>query len=331
MNLRFRQMQPKDVASCANIVFSNPIHRARYGRAAAQLEQAWLLLLGCEAFTAVVFEEWLGDHPRLVGCGASVFVSDAFVRELKSPPSFWIGPELARRVCLGVSPLLSNKEVAEANARDGLNLVGWHAASGPEDGRRVDVLNFLFATFLEVHRGFLVKELIGQAESEEMARSMWNIGNSFFDPNRGCFVDSIDGSAEEFVRRPHVVGSKRDQALAKPGLWVASVFAYQPPRFAFRRSEQKLLLAALRGETDEELSDELAVSLSSVRRMWLSIYDRVAANLPTLFRDEVPANDGISGRGRGKKHRLLAYIREHPEELRPVSRRRLANSIGDPG
>ena len=327
MNLRFRQMKPEDVASCAEIVFTNPIHRARYGPVAAQLAQSWLLLLGCEAFTAAVFEEWLGDHARLVGCGASVFVSDAFVKELKSPPSFWIGPELTRRVCLRASPLLSSKELAEANARGGLNLVGWHAACGPEDANRVDVLNFVFATFLEAHRGFLVKELIGQAESEEMARSMWNIGNHFFDPNRGVFVDSIDGSVEEFVRRPHVVGSKQEQALSKPGLWVASIFAYQPPRFGFRRSEQKLLLAALRGETDEELSDELAVSLSSVRRMWLSIYDRVAVNLPTLFGSEVPANDGISGRGKGKKHRLLAYIREHPEELRPVSRRALAKSV----
>jgi hypothetical protein len=326
MDLRFRQMRSNDVSGCVRIVSSNPILGERYGSAIAQLEQAWVRLLGSEAFTAVVFEEWRGDSPRLLGSGVSAFVSDDFVRELKSPPLFWIGPELARRSCRGVSSLLSDKQFREANTRGGLNLVGWHGAFSKADAERVEVLNFMFSTFVEVHRGYLVKELIGQADSAEMVNAIRNTGGCFFDADRGLFVDSIAGSAEEVVRKPHLVGSTRVLALTKPGLWGTSLFAYQPPRFGFRRSEQKLLLAALRGQTDEDLANDLALSLSAVRRLWLSIYDRVGANLPQLFGEDLRENHQVAGRGKGKKYRLLAYIHEHPEELRPVARRLLPGS-----
>ena len=79
----------------------------------------------------------------------------------------------------------------------------------------------------------------------------------------------------------------------------------------FRRSQ---------GGTDEELSGELGISLSTVKKTWRSIYDRVAACLPELIPSNSQPNGDASKRGRDKKQHLIAYLREHPEELRPVSR-----------
>jgi hypothetical protein len=325
MMLHYRQMRPNDVGRCVEIVAANPILSARYGNAISQLGKTWLRLLGSDGFTAVVFEESQGRTVRLLGAGVSVFVSDGFLCELKTPPFFWVGPEIIQRTFRRESPVLSDQQVREANTRGGLNLLGWHGATSVEDGKRIEVLNLIFGSFIELHRGFLVKELIGQADSPEMVHAIANSGGCFFDPKFCRFVDSLPSSPEDIVSRPHVMGSTREMAFAKPWLSGTSIFSYQPPVFTFRRSEQRLLAAALQGGTDEDLADELGISLSFVRRTWLSVYERIAAHRPGFFREGMN-DDGKSRRGKEKKHRLLAYLGDHPEELRPLSRKLLQTS-----
>jgi hypothetical protein len=99
---------------------------------------------------------------------------------------------------------------------------------------------------------------------------------------------------------------------------VTPVFVFRPPIACFRPSEQRLLQAALRGLTDEELADELGVSLSFVKKAWQAIYERAIGRIPELFPIGFPQE--LEGeRGKGKKQRLLSYVRNHLEELRPVS------------
>lgn len=326
MPLRYRPMQPNDVAMCVEIVASNPILGPRYGTTISDLEMTWMSLLGSDAFTAVVFEEFGKDGHRVVGAGVSAFVSDAFVREMKSPPLVWIGPEIVRRISCGNSPVLSDKQMAEMNTRGGLNLYGWHSAMSEEGGNRVDFLNAVFGNFVEVHRGFFINEVLGQADSIGMVEAMFNTGAGYFDPEVHGFVQRPAASAEDILSRPHLIGQTRERVVAGGWLSGSSLFSRQVPQFAFRRSEQRLLRSALQGGTDEDLSNELSVSLSSVRKMWLTIYDRVAARAPEILFERLQACHEESGRGKGKKHRLLAYLREHPEELRPISRKLLARS-----
>ncbi|HEY9179359.1 MAG TPA: hypothetical protein VIO32_01490 [Candidatus Baltobacteraceae bacterium] len=324
MTLQYRPMEPNDVAPCVEIVASHPYLGPRYGSGIARLGHTWHELLGRLAFTAVVFEEWVdGTGPRLVGAGISAFVSDVFLHDIKSPPLCWIGPEIVKSTERGESSVLSDKELAEGNTRGGLNLVGVHGATRIEDMKRPEILNFIFSSFIELHRGFSVKELLGQADSPEVLQAMRNSGGSFFDPECGTFVPSIAGTPDEIVAKPHLIGSTRDAALAGTWLSGSAIFAYQPPRFGFTRSEQRLLTAALRGYTDQELSAQLAISNSVVRRSWLSIYERVASQSPEVLgqHEHTPASP-LSVRGKSKKHRLLAYLHDHPEELRPTARTR---------
>lgn len=330
MTLQYRPMQAKDVDRCVEIVAGNPFLAPRYGDAIADLGKTWLSLLGRLAFTAVIFEESLGgNRSRLVGAGISAFVSDAFLRDIKKPPLIWIGPEIVCRVSQGNSPLLSDKEVAEANTHGGLNLIGWHGATSIEDAARPEVLNFVFSSFVDLHRGFLIKELLGQADSPEVLQGIRNSGGHFYDPELRTFVSSIPGSADEVARRPHLMGSTRELALAGTWLSGSAIFSYQAPRFLFSRSEQRLLQAAMQGSTDTELSQQLGISASSVRRCWLSIYDRLAERAPeVLGQSAAPEHENANAvRGKGKKYRLLAYLREHAEELRPILRKRSAGRV----
>jgi hypothetical protein len=88
-------------------VRAHPKLGPQYGSGITDLRTVWLSLLGREAFRAVVFEEVEDSRPRTMGVGVSVFLSHDFLLELKPPPFFWAGPEMAKRVLRGESMLES--------------------------------------------------------------------------------------------------------------------------------------------------------------------------------------------------------------------------------
>src|ERR1041385_3786394 len=97
MILRHRPMEKKDVAECVEIVASHPVIGARYGPAIKHLAAAWQRLLKMDSKRAVVLEDLDGPRTTICAVGVSVIVSEDFMKELKTPPLFWQGPELAMR------------------------------------------------------------------------------------------------------------------------------------------------------------------------------------------------------------------------------------------
>jgi hypothetical protein len=318
-------MRPKDVRECVEIVAAHPIVGPRYGSAIADLGPSLLRLLSCNGFaSAAVFEEIGEADSQMIAVGITVFVTDNFVRELKTPPLFWMGPELAKRVARGdYSPLLSQRQIQEANSRGGLNLAVWQACIRMEDIQRTEVWTKLMTAFLDRHRGFLLKELVAQGESPEHLEGLRNTGGFLSQCADGSYGHFEGKNLHDIILVPHIVGLTREMALRQLGSWIGFLFQYQPPQFGFSWSEQRLLLSALAGGTDEELSDELGISLSTVKKTWRSAYDRVAACLPGLIPSNSQSDGETSKRGSDKKQHLISYLREHPEELRPVSRKLL--------
>jgi hypothetical protein len=175
-----------------------------------------------------------------------------------------------------------------------------------------------------VHRGFRLKEMItSQAESVERLKWAVDAGGLIWDPERARYVNSPRRNAEEFIRKPHIVGITRELEFGRLGSWVGTLFDYVPPRFGFSRSEQRMLLAALAGKsgTDEELTEALGVSLPTIKKMWLSVYRRMTDGQSKTIRDFT--RSGVAERGKEKRRHVLAYLRDHPEELRPVSQKHL--------
>lgn len=323
MAFRWHPMRPKDVPECAEIIASHPVIGPRYGAAIADLRPAWLRLIGREAMRTAVYEETDGDRVKIVGVGVGVFVNDAFVRELKSPPIFWFGPELATRVMRGASPVLSDKEVRRANSSGGLTVLVWESFSHSISGEQSALFRLMVGAYVETYRGFLLKEMI-TSQMESVERLQWAVdaGGFCWDPIKACYVKSLKESAAEYVRKPHLVGLTRELEASRHGSWVGALFDYNAPRFGFSRAEQRLLLVALHPEsgTDEELARALGVSLPTVKKTWLSVYNRVAECDPKLVPPWEQPEGGASKRGKEKRRLLLAYLREHPEELRPRER-----------
>ena len=323
MSLRWRPMEPKDVARCAEIIAAHPVIGARYGPAIKDLDRAWLHLLDSEAMTTAVFEEVERGRANLIGVGVGVFVHDEFVRELKTPPQFWFGPELTKRVINGNSPVLSDKEVREANSGDGLIELVWETLTLLSFAKRSDVYHLMGQAYIEIHRGFRLKEMItSQAESPERLQWAIDAGGLYWDPKTARYVKALKKGIEQFSQKPHIVGITRELELARPGSWVGSLFDYQPPRFRFNAGEQRLLICAMGNQagTNETLAKSLELSLSTVKKMWLSIYSRVGELAPELIAQDAD-NSSEHKRGMEKRRGLLAYLREHQEELRPVVRR----------
>jgi hypothetical protein len=316
MGITYRAMRPNDVRECIEIVRAHPVVGPRYGAAISSLGKVWIGLLDEEAFRPVVFEETRQSYTRIIGIGVSAFLSEDFLRALKTAPFFWVGPELTRRIARSESPLLSNREVRERNGNGGLNVVTWENALRTEFFDSVEVLTIGCNAFFEQHRGFLLKEVLGQAATRDLLDLSVRSGFLLMD-RHGRYVDSVTAPLGEIFAEPHHFGVTRDLGLPRVGTWIGTLFVYQPPQCGFRPSEQRLLLAALRGRTDEELADELGLSISAVKKMWLSIYERVSTHLPCLLPSRA-SKQKWSERGKEKKQRMIAYLREHPEELRPA-------------
>lgn len=323
-------MEARDIPECVEIVARHPVIGPRYGNAIGLLSQAWLHLIPYEAKTAsVVFDE---EKPRASICfvGVSAFVQDDFVREIKTPPQFWVGPELARRVVRGESPMLSGGELRESNSHGGLNLVCWEGCFRPGYETNVELQRCMMESFIEEHEGYLWKEVIAtQLESPDRLAFTLKVGGSLWDPLAVSYTSIPPTELCEVISKPHVVGITRDLE-SRRGDWAASwagtLFDYRPPILGFNRREQHLVSRALPGATDEHLADTLRTSLPAVKKMWVSIYHRVEESLPDLFPDQLRSDIPASRRGRERRRRLLSYLREHPEELRPFSQRLLPNA-----
>jgi hypothetical protein len=316
-------MQPRDVRTCADHLAAHPILGPRYGSEIKHFPSALFAVLGHNSLVARVFEEVQGSTTRFLGAGLGVFVSDDFLRQIKTAPCFWAGPELVKRIASGKSPIVSDAEVRRANATVGLNLLVWHCTTRPEDFKSAEFLTAVMTAFEQAYRGFQLRELLQQADCLEHLHGMCNAGALYFDRLQGSYGSFPEINAHSFLDEPRNVGMTRDLAITRGGSWVGLLFVYIPPRLDLRPSEQRLLHSAFSGGTDEELSDMLGISVFAVKKSWRAIYERVAEGLPELVPDRSEIDGQTPSRGKQKKQRLLAYLREHPEELRPVSRKLL--------
>lgn len=122
-----------------------------------------------------------------------------------------------------------------------------------------------YRPLLEQHRGFLLKEFITHGNSIGRLEAMLRTGGQLLNEH-GQYVNNLQRPLREFFETPHYAGLTREVALSRLGSWVGVLFLHEPARFGFRPSEQRLLLTALRGGTDQELSGELAISLSAVTK-----------------------------------------------------------------
>jgi hypothetical protein len=265
----------------------------------------WKKLLHHPAFISAVFERTPAlDGRSIVGFGAAAFVSSEFADSEVSNPRPGINARFVSAIYQQRAMVLSAAEIARGNAGHGLDLVvlygSWLAPIlTPWENAQVQTL--LPATLAELTAGYRVNRMFAEA-----------IGGNEISFVRGTGIAREIGTFPELNR---VINLTTPQdAFAIPGSFVRPMFIHREPLLRLSRSEQQLLSAAVKGQTDPELAASLDLTMPAVKARWRSVFARLAdINQPGL----PPELSGKVGRGPQKRHRVLAFIREHPEELRP--------------
>jgi hypothetical protein len=307
-----RDLGEKDLMQSLNLDPSR-IGAELVGREAAI--NAWKKLIRSRSFNAVVVEHVSssGCH-EIIGCGSTAFVSQAFADSEISTPSPGLNARIIASIHQGRSVVLNDSELRSANTHGGLDLVILYSSLSQTlvPDTVSDIHSLMGYRFLELHSGYRINRLMTEIIDEEhrkyyLATNVWRV-TSNFEEFYSQHPESLWGPNRALALVTH------EEAFSVPGNIAAMVFHYTEPVLQLREAGQRLLLAAVSGCTDEELATKLNLSVAAVKKRWASLFDRVSEMRPDLFPDD---HDDSQKRGQQKRHRILAYVRAHPEELRP--------------
>ncbi|MGE0239367.1 MAG: helix-turn-helix transcriptional regulator [Parvibaculaceae bacterium] len=321
--LRPRTLLPGDGKACARLMRKVTPLDDQLDRSLAKVLDR---LLEEERLIGGLIEDYGAAGERtVVAATLSAFVSPEFRQTYLDKPWPCLTNWLLLRCLKGqTGRFLDRPAQAQGNLSGGLDLVMLDYIQSPMDftspeGRRIMTVFFPF--FLSIHRGYNLNSMIVEAGAiyEQMALS------AGFRLYRTLDLDS-DPPAE-----PLPAGASSHRAVycfrremvadTPPSTPVSAVFTYLPPRFRFTAGEQRMLLRAIDGLTDEEIAGTLDVSRDAVKQTWRSIYDHVIQVMPDLVdRGQMVAGEGA--RGQEKRRRIVAYVRDNAQELRPHYLRR---------
>ncbi len=265
--------------------------------------------------SALVEVHWEG-HVEIVGFGFASFVKKSFAESEVLNPTPGLNSRIIDSVVSGNSVIASYEEVRDANTHGDLQQVildtSWK--NGRLNAAQVDEVRVLLGrAYQELFSGYSFSRILWECVDE---LDLWHI--------RGHRSFRIASRFEAYRRANPETTWNPDRALGMvtvesmrddPHSVAAGLFHHhQQPQFAFTRIEQELLEVALEGDDDVSASKSLFVTVPAIKRRWASIFARVAAIRPDLCPLDADGTRGIQ-----KRQRVLAYVRNHPQELRPFN------------
>jgi DNA-binding CsgD family transcriptional regulator len=301
--MNWREVREADLIECLNI------ESQTWGDGIVGRERAlpvWQQWTRSRSFNSAVIETVAHSVNQKIAFGASIFVTTEFAtRELEDPQP-GLNSRIIASVVSGHSVVLPETGLPGAGARNPLDLVilggnYLYRAMDPEQTIQAEMT--LPVAFAETHVGYRLNRVLIETVTERQqelheSSGVWRTIAKY--PARGHALTVLTAK----------------EAFATSGSIAAPLFQYHEPVLHLRDTEKQLLSEAMSGETDNELAARMHLSLPSIKKRWASLFDRIADTRPDLLPDA--ENRGLhESRGLQKRHRILAYVRSHPEELRP--------------
>ena len=300
----WRPIREADLLKCLEVQ-PECIGDQMVGRATAL--RVWKSFLNDPAFLGIVIESEVPvAGQKLVACGMGVFVSTAFADREVTDPKPGLNSRIISAVANEEPAVLDRSQIATGNAGEGLDFVTLYGSwrDGVLNATQLAEVHALLGTsFVEHYVGYRFNRVLKEA-----------IGPSTIALARATGTYRLIAEFPETQSALAVLSP--ESAAAAPYSVAATLYRYQPPTLRLRPAEQDFLMVALSGKTDAELSQEIGVSLEAIKKRWLSIFARIEQFRPEILGE---TNLNVDVRGPQKRHRVLAYIRTHPEELRPFS------------
>lgn len=187
---------------------------------------------------------------------------------------------------------LPAKSIPAVNSAGTLSLV--HLAGCPDEKdftqqRGYEIHRMAFEFFMTLHAGYRVAEFWQENWLPEASLHATTMGME-----EHWSVPLAEGKSARLFR------FDREMAHRRPGAQLAYLMKYPPPRLGFTHPQQRLLQLALLDYSDAAAAQELSVTVEAIRKRWRAIHAR---------------HD--FGDGKDQRRALLAYLRQHMEELRP--------------
>ncbi|QED29321.1 hypothetical protein FRD01_19200 [Microvenator marinus] len=306
MSLSIRSTDPRDLVEMVKLV--PPFVFAEVDR--TSVVELWRRWLDEEIASSRVITRRDAGGEFLEGFGMTVFLKHDFVESYLEAPQAFLAAQIYERELAGNSVVMSRQEIAAANWDAGLYLFVLHyaqRAAAPESSDFEEVLTVAHTGFRESTEGYDLLALWQEAFLDEEAAFLGSGGM------RVCF-DFGEFERAGVNLHGRLMGLTRAQALSEPpGSTVSFAFRTPPPEIGFTPGQQRVLEIALRGESDIEIASELSVSRDAIKQMWRAIYERVEKS----GAKGLLAEDYTNHR---RRRALLEYLRNHPEELRPLKR-----------
>jgi hypothetical protein len=220
--------------------------------------------------------------------------------------------DVYRALLDGRLALPTEREIGRANAGDGVVFLAMHYSQHERDltqAYALRMLNMANEGLRVSHAGYRIRAFFMQAT---LADEPWVQSAGL----RRRHEPTNQAAATQTL----LYGLTHEEATTMlPGQSARALFEHQAPRFRLSASQRRLLWLSLFDEQDEALMQQLDVSGHGLKKLWRGIYERIDDVEPEFFGD---ARDDSEGkRGPEKRRRVLAYMRQRPEELRPWATR----------
>jgi hypothetical protein len=277
--------------------------------------RAWTTILNDgNACIASLVEKITPSSREIVGFGMAVFVTSSFADAILANPQPGLNASIIESIDAGKSVIPSYRYLQTANASATLDHVVMYSSDKPGSLNSIElglVRNLLARAYLDSFVGYrlrrMLNEIVDEEEFEKLKgyrgiRIVKRLSTPSLPGARALWTGNralCEATAESFSEDPASVA-------ARPFIERAT------PILDFTPSQKRLLVAALRGAENAELADGLCRTPAAIKRTWAGIFEKCVRHYPALL----PATEG-SLRGQQKRYKVMAYIRDHPEELRP--------------
>jgi len=308
----WRKTKVNDLAKCLQL---HPNKNGAEIVGKARAAKAWQQLLEMSHATrSAVVEMHDKDRAEIVGFGFASFVKRSFAEDEVRNPRPGLNSRIIESIVRGKSVIATYAEVRDANTRGDLQQAvlenSWK--DGSLTAAQVEEVRVLLGlAYGELFAGYHFSRLFTEMVD---ALDLWNAsGHQYL---------QVTSRFEEFRRANPETKWNSDRALLQvtadtmrdhPHSVAAGLFQrHLAPQFGFRQREQDLLELALESADDHSIANSLFLTLPAIKRRWATIFECVSS-----LRPDICPFDGDGTRGVQKRQRILAYIRNHPEELRP--------------
>ncbi len=306
-----RAVTPADLQDCLTL---QPKRMGAERIGAKRALRAWRTILDHDdACIASLIEKITADSRQIVGFGLAVFVTSSFADANLADPQPGINARIVESIDAGKSVIPTYRYLQTANAAATLDHVVMYSTEKPGSLNASElglVRNQLARVYLESFVGYrlrrMLHEIVDEYEFEKMKgyRGLRIIKRLSGPPPWTGERALCEATAESFSEDPASMA-------ARPFIDRAT------PILDFSPSQKRLLLAALRGAENAALALCLCRTPAAIKRTWSGIFEKCVRHHPSL----ISLTEGTS-RGQQKRHKVMAYIREHPEELRPFPAQR---------